>query len=208
MAALSQTFPDRLMLHVFAVGHQALELVADILAAAKTLLKRRALPVWTYICSSKKFRTTSMWLRMCLVLSLRAALRELPRARSDPSFSTSDLIRKTGMAYFFPPSTVTCSPEAALNFLIFGFCSRLKKRSMRKSMFTEEQMVKVLKEHAAGMSTSDLCRKHGISDAAFYKRRSRYSGMDISRPASWRRYRNRTVDSRSSCRRRCWPPRR
>lgn len=48
--------PDRLMLHVFAVGHQALELVADILAAAKTLLKRRALPVWTYIFSSKKIQ--------------------------------------------------------------------------------------------------------------------------------------------------------
>lgn len=56
MAALSQTFPDRLMLHAFAVGHQALELVADILAAAKTLLKRRALPVWTYIFSSKKIQ--------------------------------------------------------------------------------------------------------------------------------------------------------
>ena len=37
-----------------------------------------------------------------------------------------------------------------------------------------------MKEHAAGASASDLCRKHGISDATFYKLRSRYGGMEIS----------------------------
>jgi putative transposase len=51
---------------------------------------------------------------------------------------------------------------------------------MRKGRFTEEQIIKGLKEHAAGLSASDLCRKHGISDATFYKWRSRYSGMEIS----------------------------
>ncbi|QOZ52217.1 hypothetical protein XH90_13170 [Bradyrhizobium sp. CCBAU 53338] len=51
---------------------------------------------------------------------------------------------------------------------------------MRKGRFTEEQIIEVLKEHAAGISASDLCRKHGNSDATFYKWRSRYGGMEVS----------------------------
>ena len=51
---------------------------------------------------------------------------------------------------------------------------------MRKRRFTEEQIIKVLKEHAAGLSAGELCRKYGISDATFYKWRSRYGGMEIS----------------------------
>jgi putative transposase len=51
---------------------------------------------------------------------------------------------------------------------------------MRKSRFTEEQIIEALKEHAAGLSAAELCREYGVSDATFYKWRSRYGGMEIS----------------------------
>ena len=51
---------------------------------------------------------------------------------------------------------------------------------MKRSRYSEEQIIGILKEHTAGMSASDLCRKHGISDATFYKWRAKYSGMDVS----------------------------
>lgn len=51
---------------------------------------------------------------------------------------------------------------------------------MRKSRFSKEQIIRILKEHAAGLSASDVCRKHGISDATFYKWRSRFGGMEVS----------------------------
>jgi len=51
---------------------------------------------------------------------------------------------------------------------------------MKRSRFTEEQIIGVLKEHQAGLSAAELCRKHGISDATFYNWRSRYGGMEVS----------------------------
>ncbi len=51
---------------------------------------------------------------------------------------------------------------------------------MKRSRFSEEQIIGILKEHQAGMTAAELCRKHGVSDAAFYKWRSKYSGMDVS----------------------------
>ena len=51
---------------------------------------------------------------------------------------------------------------------------------MKRSRFTQEQIIGVLKEHQAGASASELCRKHGISDAAFYTWRSKYGGMEVS----------------------------
>ena len=51
---------------------------------------------------------------------------------------------------------------------------------MKRNRFSEEQIIGILKAHQAGMSAADLCRKHGISDATFYKWRSRYGGMEVS----------------------------
>ena len=51
---------------------------------------------------------------------------------------------------------------------------------MKKSRFTEERFISILKEHHAGLSAGDLCRKHGISDATFYKWRSQYGGIEVS----------------------------
>ncbi len=51
---------------------------------------------------------------------------------------------------------------------------------MNRSRFSEEQIVGILKEHTAGFSTAELCRKHGISDATFYKWRSENGGMEVS----------------------------
>lgn len=51
---------------------------------------------------------------------------------------------------------------------------------MKRSGFTEEQILGILKEHQAGLSAPELCRKHGISDATFYTWRKRYDGMEVS----------------------------
>ena len=51
---------------------------------------------------------------------------------------------------------------------------------MKRSRFTEDQIIGILKAHEAGVSVADLCRKHGVSDATVYKWKSKYGGMDVS----------------------------
>jgi putative transposase len=50
---------------------------------------------------------------------------------------------------------------------------------MRKCRFLKEQIVTILKEHQAGLSAVELCKKHGISDATFQKWRSKLGGMEV-----------------------------
>ena len=49
-----------------------------------------------------------------------------------------------------------------------------------KRRFSDEQIIGILKEHQAGVTAKELCRKHGMSDATFYKWKAKFSGMEIS----------------------------
>lgn len=51
---------------------------------------------------------------------------------------------------------------------------------MRKSRFTEGQIIALLAEQERGMATAEVCRRHGISTATFYKWKAKYGGLDVS----------------------------
>ena len=55
---------------------------------------------------------------------------------------------------------------------------------MKRSKFSEEQVVAILREQEAGAKTADVCRRHGISNATFYAWKAKYGGMDVS--DAWR----------------------
>ena len=51
---------------------------------------------------------------------------------------------------------------------------------MKKSRFCEEQIIAILREQEQGVSTAEVCRRHGISSATFFKWKARFGGMDVS----------------------------
>lgn len=51
---------------------------------------------------------------------------------------------------------------------------------MKRSRFNEEQIIAILKEQEAGMATAEVCRRHGISSATFYKWKAKLGGLDVS----------------------------
>jgi putative transposase len=56
----------------------------------------------------------------------------------------------------------------------------MEDRTMRGSRFKEEQIIAILREQEAGVTTADVCRKHGISSATFYKWKAKFGGLDVS----------------------------
>jgi putative transposase len=51
---------------------------------------------------------------------------------------------------------------------------------MKRSRFSEEQIIAILREQEAGAKTAEVCRKHGVSGATFYKWKAKYGGMEVS----------------------------
>jgi putative transposase len=51
---------------------------------------------------------------------------------------------------------------------------------MRRSRFSEEQIITILKEQEAGLPTADVCRRHGVSSATFYKWKAKFGGLEVS----------------------------
>ena len=73
---------------------------------------------------------------------------------------------------------VTLDPKLPPNFGRVRYSEETDR--MKHSRFTDEQIIGILKEQENGLRTADVCRKHGISEATFYKYKAKFGGMEIS----------------------------
>jgi putative transposase len=69
---------------------------------------------------------------------------------------------------------------------------------MKKSRYSEEQIIGILKEHEAGMKTAELCRKHNIGAGTFYQWKAKFGGLDVNDAKKLRHLEQETPDCRSS----------
>jgi putative transposase len=75
---------------------------------------------------------------------------------------------------------------------------------MKRSRFTEEQIIGILKEQEVGAKTADMCRKHGISDATFCKYKAKYGGVDVSDARKLKALEDENAKLKSCSPKPCW----
>ena len=75
---------------------------------------------------------------------------------------------------------------------------------MKRSRFTEEQIIGILREQEAGVPVADLCRKHGLSSPTFYKWKAKYGGMDVSEARRLKALEDENAKLKRMLRTRCW----
>lgn len=71
---------------------------------------------------------------------------------------------------------------------------------MKRTKFTEEQIIVILREQETGVPVADLCRKHGVSNASIYKWKAKYGGMDVSEAR-----RLKALEEENARLKSCWP---